>query len=362
MKILYLLFSFTVGGTERLIVDICNNMVTRDNEIHLYVVNDSIDNELLNSLDSRVNVFLQRREAGSGDILYTNYKIYSYIKKNNIDIIHCNSLDTPELLFLSKLFNNNVKIFYTIHSLNYYTGMNCVRVWYRNIICTKIIAISNCVRKSIIAQGASENKVVTLYNGRNFKLMPDIKPKFDENRPVIGCLGRFVPSIKGQDLLLKAIPILKKKYPNIVCVFGGAINDDEYEISNKYICDNRISGNVIFLGNVKDISSFYAAIDIAVIPSRSEGFGLSLIEAMSVGIPTVACDMGGPAEIMAHLNAGILFECGNHNDLADKILAVLSEFDSYSKLAIDIKIMVKELFSIEKMCSDLSILYTSEMV
>ena len=50
MKIMHLLFSFTIGGTERLVSDICNEMVAKEHDVHLYIVNDLLSKELLSTL------------------------------------------------------------------------------------------------------------------------------------------------------------------------------------------------------------------------------------------------------------------------------------------------------------------------
>ena len=84
MNILYLLFSFTTGGTERLVSDICNEMAGRDHNVHLYIVNDLVDQSMLDTLDPRIRVQLQKRPAGGGDRLGTLLKIARYIRKNKI--------------------------------------------------------------------------------------------------------------------------------------------------------------------------------------------------------------------------------------------------------------------------------------
>ena len=68
MKIMHLLFSFTIGGTERLVSDICNEMVERQHDVHLYIVNDLLSEELIATLDERIHVYLQKRKPGGEKI------------------------------------------------------------------------------------------------------------------------------------------------------------------------------------------------------------------------------------------------------------------------------------------------------
>ena len=75
MIIMYLLFSFTVGGTERLVANICNQMETKNEEVHLYIINDLIDDNLLNTLNKNIHVKLLKRKVGSKDKISPLFKI-----------------------------------------------------------------------------------------------------------------------------------------------------------------------------------------------------------------------------------------------------------------------------------------------
>ena len=97
MRIMYLLFSFTVGGTERLVADICKEMILNNQEVFLYIVNDLYSGELLDSLDKRIHVELQNRPVGGEEKITTLLKIAKYVKQYRIDVVHCNSFNSPEL-------------------------------------------------------------------------------------------------------------------------------------------------------------------------------------------------------------------------------------------------------------------------
>lgn len=359
MKVMYLLFSFTVGGTERLVVDICNEMIQQNNEVHLYIINDCIDYLLIDSLNQNVKVELQRRKVGQKNLLETSFKIYRYIKKNKISIIHCNSINTPEVVILSKLLEPTLRIFYTIHSLDSYKLLNKSQIKLRNILCERIIAISESVKKELLIAGAKKEKTIVLYNGRNLNSIKCERRLFNKKTPCIGCMGRIVPEIKGQDLLVKAIKNVKMKYPKVVCYFGGDIVGSRgYRSLLQMVEENNLKDNVSFLGMIEDVAEFYSKIDIAVIPSRQEGFGLSFVEAMSLGIPSIASNAEGLKEVVDTLKVGILFEMENEVDLALKITDLIDNYEIYEKRFQECAKMVRERFSISAMCTELKNVYS----
>ena len=216
----------------------------------------------------------------------------------------------------------------------------------------------------IVAAGIDEKKVVRVYNGIETKKYDCAKlKKYDENVIVIGCVARIMPELKGQDILLKAIKIVKKQHPKVMALFAGGIAENQqrdYEHLIKYVRDNSLEENVKFLGNVDNIPEFLNKIDICVVPSRSEGFGLALVEAMAMGVPCVASNIAGPREIVMNEGIGELFENGNSQSLSMKIEEVISKYDEIKKATWNQKLKVKQNYSIEHMCTCLLEIYTEK--
>ena len=359
MKIMYLVYSFTTGGTERLLVDICNEM-SKKNDVFLYIVNNYYSYEMLKQINENVTIETENRKVGSKNILKTMNNISRLIKKNKIDIVHCNSLNSPELLFISKIFYHKLKIFYTVHGMNQYKELNKIRIIYRNIICNKIIGISNSVREDIARYGANPNKTIMIYNGIQTNKFNLNNKEFNTIEPVIGNVARIEPKIKGQDILIDAIIKLKEKYPKISCILAGGIAEKDkkdYKEILKKIKKNKIENNIVFVGNIQDVPEFLKKIDIFVLPSRYEGFGLSLVEAMSMGIPCIASNLNGPAEIIEQEKVGKLFESGNANSLAKVLEEVIENFEIIKKEATHICDDIKNKYDISNMCDKLIKVY-----
>lgn len=361
MRIMYLLFSFTVGGAEKLVTDICNEMV-KSNEIYLYIVNKSYSSELLNSLDNRVHKILYNRIPKSHDKLKVVHDLDKFIIDNKINVIHCNSLDAPKVLIFKPILFRQCVVVHTIHDVGQYKLLSNTDKLFRNIICDKFIAISESVKKDIVENGAAPAKTEIVYNAINVKKFSEIKKK-NHSKIVIGNVARFMPEKKGQDLLLEAVKQLLSDYPDIKCLFAGGPDKKHLEEFNAYKKDVQNEGlenNIEFLGNVNDIPSFLSNIDIFVLPSRYEGFGLSLIEAMSAGIPCVASNLDGPSEIIGNDERGILFESGNVQDLVSKLRYVIDNLHKISNEQKSNVEYVKANFDIVVMCQKLARIYKGD--
>jgi len=361
MNILYLLFSFTTGGTERLVCDICNEMVKRDHRVHLYVVNDLFDQSMLDALDPLVQVQLQKRAAGSGGKLQTLKKIADYIRKKQIQVIHCNSLDAPELLLLKPLFAPKAKVLYTVHGMHQMKQKSRSGILLRNLLCHKIIAISQCVKEDILAAGIRESLVVTVPNAIDLSKFPEPSSKaLDLAAPIIGNVARIQPQVKGQDILIRAITLLKDTYPRIRCIFAGEPAKDRPQALTDLqdlAAQLDLTDNICFLGNVEDVPSFLAQIDIFVLPSRSEGFGISLVEAMAMEIPCISSNLEGPSEVLENGKFGVLFEPENPQDLAEHLRKMLCDYPEHKQVALTARQHIRTKYNIAAMCDRLETLF-----
>lgn len=361
MKIMYLLYSFTIGGSERLTADICREMVRLGNDVFLYIVNDSYSKSLLSSLPNEVKVKLQKRKVSGGRKFQTIVEITKFICENNIDVIHCNALNTPNLLVLHSFLFRNVKVIHTIHDVGQYKTLKPSEIRYRNKLCTKFIAISESVKKDIIENGADSYKTEVVYNAIDLERFNNINESAGIRRGlVIGNVARFMPEKKGQDLLVEAMIRLKDEFPDLQCVFAGGCDSSHESDLKKLKCVVENAGmedRIHFVGNVDDVSVFLRKINIFVLPSRYEGFGISLIEAMSMGIPCIASQLDGPAEIIGENERGLLFEPGNVDDLVEKIKFVIANYELLKSKQSDIVKYIHENFDMKIMSNKLLSIY-----
>ena len=128
---------------------------------------------------------------------------------------------------------------------------------------------------------------------------------------------------KGFQVLASAVGQLRHRVPGIRCVIAGR---GSYLPELQTHIDMEGVGDLVHLpGYVSDhdLRSLLADAACVVIPSLYEPFGIVALEGMAAGAPTVVARTGGLAEIIDGTGAGLMFEPGNHHDLADRIAEVL---------------------------------------
>jgi glycosyltransferase involved in cell wall biosynthesis len=114
--------------------------------------------------------------------------------------------------------------------------------------------------------------------------------RVDEGDRMAVCVGRFAP-VKGQAVLLAAWPQVIEALPDALLLLAG---DGPDRASLQALDVPR----VVFAGAVADLASVYAAADVVVIASRSEGMSITMLEAMACGRCVVSTDVGGAAEAL----------------------------------------------------------------
>lgn len=144
-----------------------------------------------------------------------------------------------------------------------------------------------------------------------------------EKVPVILCVGRLELQ-KGHDTLLRALSLV----PGVMLALAG---DGPLSSQLHALADQLdITSRVRFLGRRMDVPQLLKTADLYVQPSRWEGFGIAALEAMASGMPIVASDVPGLADVVG--DAGLLFPVGDAAQLAQKIATVISDSALRSRL------------------------------
>jgi glycosyltransferase involved in cell wall biosynthesis/SAM-dependent methyltransferase len=153
-----------------------------------------------------------------------------------------------------------------------------------------------------------------------------------EGQRLVGFAGRFVEE-KGFDFLLRAIPIVRQRLPEVRFVFAGEMNVPYERFAER--CWSLLEPQrdlIIELGLLADpqrMADFYAMCDVFVLPSRTDCFAIVQVESLLSGTPLVTSDIPGAREVVHATGAGALVPAGDPHGIAAGIIRVLEDPDRY---------------------------------
>jgi len=316
MNILHILSSSNFGGAENYVFLLTKYQNRAGHNIYIYrnklkkldfLLQNHVKKDIKTSIINSISPF---------HII----KLLTLVKKNNIDIIHTH-LSKASILggILSKI--TNIKSYATIH------GMNSFHDYYFN---DRLIAVSKAVKKKLIETGGDKNKIKVIYNGIE-KNTERIKDKFFKNDFLkLTFIGRLAEE-KNLEFLISSLDKWNYKKWDLKIIGTG----QREKVLKKIVFEKNLKDKIYFYGFQKNIEKFIMDSDLIVLPSKKEGFGLSIVEGFSYGVPAIGTNVGGIKEIIDNKKNGFLFESNNQDELVDLLNIIIKDkkFDFWSKNA-----------------------------
>lgn len=157
-------------------------------------------------------------------------------------------------------------------------------------------------------------------------------------RPTVVCLSRLVPR-KGQDMLIKALPEIRRRVDGaaLVVVGGGPY----LETLQKLAQDRGVADHVTFTKGVPgdELPAHHAMADVFAMPCRTrgagmdvEGLGIVFLEASASGVPVIAGDSGGAPETVQHNKTGLVVDGNSVDEVAEAVSELLTDRDRAAAL------------------------------
>jgi glycosyltransferase involved in cell wall biosynthesis len=280
-----------------------------------------------------------------------------YCREHNETIVHAHLGRDYWTALLAKVFNPDIKVVLTRHILVPLKKTIFHRWIYKKV--DKIIAVSKAVAATLTQFPVA--KVTVIYNGIDLDKFTAAKPGklraelgLDNTTKIVGMVGH-VSSHKGHDTFLKSIPAIQEKCPDAkFVVVGDDFRDGEYISQLK-----KLNDDVSFLGPRTNIPEIMKDIDVLVVASLIEAFGLVTVEAMAAGVPVVATDIGGTSEIVTNGETGILFSPNNAAELATAVITLLTNQQLAQHFINKGQAKVNAMFSLKQMAAKTLEIYRS---
>lgn len=313
-SVVHIVWGLATGGIETMLVNIVNRQIASA-DVTLIVINDLVNQQLLERIDSRVNIILLRRKIGSRNPL-PFVKLNALLLRLKPTAIHSHSYTIASYL-LPSLRRRSLLTMHTTLSIGNMTRSALLKY-------SRVYSISHSVQSMLSERFGIASKVI--YNGIDFGCFKQREALQSGDIRIVQ-LSRLIPE-KGHSLALQALKELEN-YPWQLDIIGSG----ECEQSLKQLAQSLgIANRVHFLGSKSQEYLFenLKAYDILLQPSTAEGFGLTVIEAMAAGVAVVASDIDGLKEATAYGELATLFKSGDAHALAEALKAL---FDHPAKLS-----------------------------
>lgn len=351
IKIIHIIPSLDLGGAERLLFDLVSRF---DKDVFDIKVLCLKRGGHFSDMIERSGTKVIFRNRPSIPLFMDIVWLFSFFKKERPDIVHTHLFGADVYGRLAARLAGVPKVVSTEHNLNISENF-LKRIMKRatSRLSDVVIAVSEAV--SVYAQkkeGVAKSKVKIIHNGVAVDDFLYEKRDYDSQKyPVVGFVGRLTRQ-KGVDILLDALA--NTELP-IKCKIAG---DGEMRKELKNISSGKgLDERVQFLGGVNNVQDFLKAVDIFVLPSRWEGFGIALVEAGLSGLPVIVSRVDGIKEIISEGKDGLFFKAGDADELAGKLDDLSRDSKKRKTLGNNLQKKCLKYFSLKKMIKEYQAVY-----
>ena len=324
------LTSMTIGGAERVALDLSIGLSDHGYDVDLVLVDASGD--LLDEVPDNVSIV----DLGAKRVATSLLPLRRYLTSREPDVLY-SMMTEPNLIAIAahQLASTNTRLVISEHNMLSHSidslkdRLIRLGAWASYPLADHAVAVSKGVRNDLLDKTRLEDDSISMiYNPVRVESVREQSSEpvdhewlADESLEVVLSGGRHEPQ-KGFDTLLDAFARLKRDNVRLV-LFG---KGPETEALQRQAIELGISDRVSFLGFVDNPYSYMSAADVFVLSSVHEGFGLVLIETMACGCPVVSTDCeSGPDEILDGGKYGLLVPVGDKEALADGISQMLTD-------------------------------------
>lgn len=354
-----------IGGTEIQTLSVVKVLIADGYDVIVCCYHEYVEEMVVQfeQVGASVKLLQLNRQKNILGLFYLTLKLIRFFRSWHADAIHIQYIAPGLIPIIAAKLARIPIVFSTVHIAGKLAYGLKAKVMLRTAakFCSAFVCVSQGVEKFWFGSSMlfdfektpKNRKHFTIYNAVNINEITQaervntevLKSDLGINEHfVIGIVGRLA-SQKGHTFLLDAIAEIKKHIPNIALV---VIGDGPERIPLQLKADRLgLKASIFWLGSKsqKDVYSYYPMMDVFVMPSLYEGFGLTAVEAMAFGLPVVGSNVIGLSEVIEHEKTGLLVNAGDANALSRGLLQLLFDREMALQYGIEGKQRAKTLFS-----------------
>ncbi len=354
LNIMHVGDSMEMGGAEKLTATLCRLQRDRGHtaSVHclyrLGVLGEELRAEGFEVVLHHPSSFLQLVRG-----------LYKSFRRSRPDVVHCHNATAAIMAALPARLAGVKTVIVTRHGLVKppYQIRRELKFALASRWCDWIVAVCAGTRTNLLAAPfAARDRIIHIYNGAcpaDVGAVPRPKRGF-----TLLYVGRLVP-LKDHATLLRAVALTRSHHPDVQLWIVG---DGPLELSLRRLTDELgLSNSVTFFGEQTDVSPFMRAADLFVSSSVTEGLPVSLLEAMSVGLPAVVTDVGGMGEIARLSGAVTLVPSSDPERMAAALCDAVAGRQKLPKMGQLASHCYEQYFKPERMLEDYMSLYSGRV-
>lgn len=323
--------------------------------MNLYLFPQRASNTATLKWINQINEKEQRAFIQKASFVGNFHLLYKMLKEYRVKYVFRHFTDLKIDIILNVLFDNKrvIRFFHNMFDFGSSKKIKHVfskrvlnNLWKDNVMVGVSEAVSECIKNTF-----KGNKIITIENAINFQRLTHIE-SFERQDNISLLVMGYNTKIKGVDLAIRAVQILREKYDVILNIIAASHYE---ELSN---CIVEILGEIpewIYILDAKNnIATYYNAVDIFLSPSRTEAFGYSVVEAAYCEKSIVASKVDGQGQLDI---SGIYWvESENIKELCVQIERAILELDcsEHNKLKQSVAQYVQNRYSLRQWCDQIN--------
>lgn len=368
-KILFITNDDNIYGANRALLSLIEELQKRDCICDVLLSKNGVITEELDKLSVKHYIYKtctwacytsEKKWKNIIRIVYNRvmfWIISKMLKKEHYDLIHTNSSVTNLGAYLSKKWSCkhvwHIREIQESYGLAYIYPDKFVNQQFESA--DRVIAISDFVAGYCKKKLSPKTKIDTIYDG-----VRSVDPKHKENKIFSFCIVGIISEYKGQLDVCKSIKMIRDRGINdFICyIIGGVGDKDYYKKLCRFISDNKLEKNVLMVGHTSTPYTYYNKSDVGIMASKNEGFGLVTIEYMLNELLVLGAKSGATPELVNDGINGFLFEQGDYNALAEKMIWCLNNKGQVEQMGKESRLYAIKNFSIENHVNQVYSLYS----
>lgn len=343
-KILFYYSIFLNGGIERVFVNILNNLDLKKYEVVLLNTNNRSTFHLKDEI-RRINLNKKRARDGV-------FESIMVIKKEKPDIIIAGGcINNLTILLAKKIFRMKAKVIFSLHAIDRTMVRKKIIKWFYPMA-DKVVGINRGsidLTIKISEVNLIESKIKIINNPVVDENMINLSKEgvvhkwLDGNHKVFTTIGRLSWE-KTQDVMIHALNEIKDKSVKLLIIGEGPEEEKHRELVKNLKLEDRVD----FIGHQINPFKYISKCDGFLLSSKTEGFGMVLVEAMACEIPVISTrSMARPEDVILDGKTGLLCDVGDYEEMARLMKLLLEDNDLKKKLITGSQDTVKK-FSVKE--------------